>query len=53
LTCRQCKALDVIEDQEGTSMGNSKKKGYEQMNKDDEEEYSRMDSHCRRKRQRL
>ncbi len=42
LTCRQCKALDVMEDQEGTRTGNSKKKGYEQMNRDDEEEYSRI-----------
>jgi hypothetical protein len=31
-----------MEDQEGTRTGNSKKKGYEQMNRDDEEEYSRI-----------
>jgi hypothetical protein len=31
-----------MEGQEGTSMVNSKKKGYEQMNRDDEEEYSRI-----------
>jgi hypothetical protein len=31
-----------MEGQEGTSMGNRKKKGYEQMNRDDEEEYSRI-----------
>jgi hypothetical protein len=42
LTCRQCRVLDVMEDQEGTRTGNSKKKGYEQMNRDDEQEYSRI-----------